>query len=205
VGLRAGLLPLDLEQCLDDVVKMAMLSLVRVGELRQHSLPAGGKAHQHLSCIIGGRKALNQIHPFHAIDETDAGVVTDLQRLRQFANRGVARTVVSANGKQELMLLRGNTGGASRFFAKPQKFPQACSKRSNRAVIVIRKSILRHIVVNGCWHCHTEEYVTSSRHGIGGLGAKRPNGQNAVATDWRCAPEPGTEVTGLTGRSLLGD
>lgn len=81
----------------------------------------GGEVHPHDAVIGGVGLATNEARPLSAVDELDRGVMTEQEVVGKVADGGI--TVVPPNGKQQLVLCRGETSGLGLLLAPVEEPP----------------------------------------------------------------------------------
>ena len=83
-----------------------MLAAVDVGQPREHLLAVRGEVYEDFAGVKLRSRAADKSSCFEPVDQADAGVVPDLKRLGEFADRRrFAFARKPANREQKLMLL----------------------------------------------------------------------------------------------------
>jgi len=111
---------------------------VEPGE-RLELLDAGGlEREQHLAPIVARALASNETARLELVDERDRRVMLEAESLGDGSNRGLAARRQSAQGEQELVLLRLDVGAARGALAEGEEAPELVAKRGEGAVVGAR-------------------------------------------------------------------
>jgi hypothetical protein len=86
---------------------------VQFAECFQSARTFAGEVQTHGALVVGVGAARNQSGGLSAIDQLDRAVVAQQQVIGDVADRRPTRIRVAADGKQQLMLSRGQAGGLS--------------------------------------------------------------------------------------------
>ncbi len=128
--------------------------------LIQNRIALARKMHFDESAVLFALNLAHQTTLLGALNEPHHGVVTRLQKFRQFGNRGPAAARITRHSQHQLVLLRGNSAGtrytltetqkAPYPVAKPAELPQSfSSQRGNcgRGNVTSHKNRLYHNVI----------------------------------------------------------
>lgn len=107
-------------------------------QLSQQSVAFGSEVDGDLAAVNSVALPLNQSVGDGTVNQFYRAVMADLQALRDGANAGLDLWRKSADGEQQLVLLRVHAGGAGRLLAEGQKFPDLVPEFGQRLVIDTR-------------------------------------------------------------------
>lgn len=103
--------------------------------------------HQHLAAILPAARAPHQPALFQPVNQFHRAVVLDLKPFGEKADRGSLLCRNAFHGKQCLILLRLESGGARVALAEVQIPPNRIPERGQRLVVESRSAGLGHIRV----------------------------------------------------------
>jgi hypothetical protein len=87
----------------------------------QHGFASRRDHDVHAPAIGRGMNASDKSGFFHPVEQTDRGMMLDLERLGDLANGCRLVADMTTHGNEELMLLWGETGFPRRFLAESQE------------------------------------------------------------------------------------
>jgi hypothetical protein len=112
-----------------------------VGEASEEIFAGGRQFDKDLAAIFRGTAANDPSFFDEAIDQADGAVVPKLKALGQFADGHLSTPWKALDGKQCLMLLRGNSFRFGGFLAESQEASQGVAKRCKRFVVRFRERV----------------------------------------------------------------
>lgn len=127
---------------------------MRRGELLQDTSAGRCERQAHDPAVVSIDRTHHVPAALGPIDELDHAVVLQQQVVGQFGHRRRGIAVVPADGQQQLMLLRSESGSVGLLVAPVQEAPHRRAKPQQVTVLLIVEPVTRH--TRTLPHAHTQ-------------------------------------------------